>query len=556
MKKRTVTGATSVVVVLFMFVAMTVMVSLAGLASMALKRSDNETKSMQAFQVAQSILEHQANMSYQEARLRGGILRGGYFVHDDLATAITPGATGRAEVIPLTDTTRAWVTSYATYGGKSRSLRMLINSKDVSIWNNAIFAGTGASGQSINGNVDIRGSVHILGEGEPYSDLNGNGQWDQAETFTDSNNNGVWDPGEPWVDTNNDGVWNSAEPYNDMNNNGIYDPPLTTTDMSSDFGGTAMIGNNYYGMPAELRALVPNPPVINGLESLQAELRVKHGKVAISGNATVGEEEGPTPTIKGSLDGVFVSDGFGGTQGTNHVYSDNGHANSYDLSAVGIGFPVISGIGAQEYTDNNGTIWSNQTLYYNNEALVIPVNTINSTTPAFTYADLKGNSISYVPAIKAGNKVIVPATLTVNGVVKVNGNLSINGQSELRYQGRGTMYASQDIYIGNNLLPSVGQTFPTTTALGLVAGRNMGLATGNGDSQLSMAGAFYAQGTIRSAKQNQILGTFVASYYDMGTNVPNIYQVPTLKDNLPPAMPGANPIVMMKIKSWRERRVN
>lgn len=556
MKRRNLTGATSIVVLLFMFVAITVMLSLSGLASMALKRSDNETKNMQAFQAAQSILEHQANLSYQEARLRGGIIRGGYYTHDALADSITPGATGRAEVIPLSDTTRAWVTSYATYGGKTRSMRMLINSKDVSIWNNAVFAGTGASGQSINGNVDIRGSVHILGEGEPYSDLNGNGQWDKAEAFTDSNHNGVWDPGEPWADANNDGVWNSAEPFNDMNNNGIYDPPLTTTDMSSDFGGTAKIGNNYYNMPAALRALIPNIPVVNGLETLQAELRVKHGKVAISGNATVGESQGPTPTIKGSLDGVFVSDGFAGNQGSNHVYSDNGHANSYDLDTVGIGFPIISGIGAQEYTDNGGNVWSSHKLYYDNQALVIPVNAINATTPAFTYADLKGNSIVYVPAIKVGNKVVTPATLTVNGVVKVSGNLAINGQSELRYRGRGTLYASQDIYIGNNLLPADGQTFPTTTALGLVAGRNMGLATGNGDSQLSMAGAFYAQGTITSAKQNQILGTFVASYFDMGSNVPNIYQVPTLKDNLPPAMPGEKPIVTMRIKSWRERRVN
>jgi hypothetical protein len=554
MKRLYTRGASSVIVLLVMFVALTVMLSLAGLASMSLKRSDNETKSMQAFQVAQAIVEHRANLTYQLAKKNKGYITGGYYDYDDFADEVTEGAIGRAEVVPLTDTTRAWVTSFATYGGKTRSLRMLINTKDVSIWNNAVFAGTGAAGQSINGNVDIRGSVHILGEGEPYSDLNGNGQWDAAEAFNDSNGNGVWDPGEPWNDANNDGVWNNAEPFNDTNWNGIYDPPLTTTDMSSDFGGTAKIGNNYYNMPPALRALIPAPPIKNGQESLYAELRVKHGRVAISGSATVGEASDPIPSAKGTLDGTFVNDGWAGNQGSSSVFSDNGANNAYDLASLDIQFPLLNGIGAQEYTDGDGTVWSNHKLYYDLNAMTIPVNTINGSTAAFAFADVKGNSISYTPAVKVGNVIVSPPTLNVNGVVKINGDLAINGLPELRYQGRGTMYATQDVYVGNNLLPKSGQTFPTTTVLGLVAGRNMNLSTGAGDAQISMAGAFYAQGTVKSAKQNQILGTFVASFFDMGKNVPNIYQVPSLKDNLPPAMPGAEPLVTIRILSWRDRR--
>jgi hypothetical protein len=68
-----------------------------------------------------------------------------------------------------------------------------------------------------------------------------------------------------------------------------------------------------------------------------------------------------------------------------------------------------------------------------------------------------------------------------------------------------------------------------------------------------MAGAFYAQGTIRSAKQNQIAGTFVANFYDMGTNVPNIYQVPTLVHNMPPGMPGDKNYYTIRLHTWRER---
>ncbi|MEJ5171968.1 MAG: hypothetical protein WHU10_13355, partial [Fimbriimonadales bacterium] len=57
-----------------------------------------------------------------------------------------------------------------------------------------------------------------------------------------------------------------------------------------------------------------------------------------------------------------------------------------------------------------------------------------------------------------------------------------------------------------------------------------------------------------SAKQNQIAGTFVANFFDMGTNVPNIYQVPELRRNLPPGMPGDKPYVTLRIRTWRERR--
>jgi hypothetical protein len=39
----------------------------------------------------------------------------------------------------------------------------------------------------------------------------------------------------------------------------------------------------------------------------------------------------------------------------------------------------------------------------------------------------------------------------------------------------------------------------------------------------------------------------------MGINVPNIYQVPELKNNLPPGMPGAEPIISLTKRSWRER---
>jgi hypothetical protein len=89
--------------------------------------------------------------------------------------------------------------------------------------------------------------------------------------------------------------------------------------------------------------------------------------------------------------------------------------------------------------------------------------------------------------------------------------------------------------------------------MGLIAKQNMYLASGPGSSQLSMAGAFYAQGRISSQKQNQIAGTFVANFCDLGTNVPNIYQVPSLPYNMPPAMPGDKGYYTLRVQGWRER---
>jgi len=556
MKKTTRHAFASVTVVLVMFIGLVLVLGLAGYASSTLMRARNEKAAFVAFQAAQAALDNEVSTAYTQLMTdRGAFKQSSRTVSSEI-DSIAPGVVATATVVPTADTSVAWVTATATYMNRTRSVRTLIATRNVSIWNNAIFAGTGASGQAINGNVDIRGSMHLLGDGEAYSDLNGNGKWDAAESFTDTNRNGVWDPGEPFVDANHDGVWNSAEPYNDSNMNGVYDDPIMTTELNSTFSGNAYVGNNYSGMPAALRALVPNPPKISGVETLGTEVRVKHGKVAISGSATIGASgliDGGAS--KNTVDGMYVNDGFTGNQGAASVYSDNGTSNQYDLNYLGFTFPLISGIGAQEYTDSGGTIWDTQELYLNTRSNTVPVASITGATPAFSYADTNGNSISFTPAVYSGKTLVSPPTLNVTGVIKIAGDLTIgNSKEELRYSGNGTIYSSGNINIHASFLPKSGTIFPTTSRIGLIAKKNMYLACGNGDAQLSMAGAFYAQGTIVSAKQNQIAGTFVANFYDMGTNVPNIYQVPELVRNMPPAMPGDKAYYTAKIRMWRERQ--
>ncbi|RJP66567.1 MAG: hypothetical protein C4532_15975, partial [Candidatus Abyssobacteria bacterium SURF_17] len=173
------------------------------------------------------------------------------------------------------------------------------------------------------------------------------------------------------------------------------------------------------------------------------------------------------------------------------------------------------------------------------------------------------NSISYDPTHAADT-----ALLTINGMIKIEGDLVIGEKSlDVLYDGRGTIYAAGgtdtsveageagaigDIDVHSNLIP-VG-IFPTQDVLGVVAKRDIYLADGPGDSQLYMAAAFYGGREIKSTKQNQIAGTFVCDVFDMGTNVPKIYQVPELINNLPPGLIGAEDIWIttgFKERSWR-----
>lgn len=556
MKRHLTSGSIALVSLIAMALLLTIVMGLSGLTMQNVRRSQRDTSSNLALQAAQAGLELQVSRCFGALMQQQGVfVAATSSLSTDLAT-LAPGVQATAWVTPFDTGRQAWVTCTATIRGFTRSVRTRVSSKNVSIWNNAVFAGTGASGQAINGNVDIRGSVHLLGEGEQYSDLNSNAQWDPAESYTDRNRNGVWDPGEAFVDSNGDGVWSAAEPFNDANRNGVYDEPLTSADLNSSFSGNAYVGNNYSGMPSDLEALIPAVAQVGETESLAAEFRVKHGRTALSGTATIG-----TTSIvdggnsKNTLDGVYTNDGFGGNQGSANVFSDNGVNQSYDLDGYGIQYPYITGLGAVPYAAPDGSNWNTYEEFYNSQALTVPVNTITSSTAAFSYGpDANGNRISFTPQTTSGG-VTTPATLHIEGVIKFAGDLQIGSKDTIRYTGNGTMYSAGTIRVDDNFLPAAGQVFPTTTRVGMVARNDLRLATGNGSAQLKMAGAFYAMGTIVSRKQNQIAGTFVGSYFDMGTNVPNIYQVPSLVYNMPPAMPGDNNIFALRTRSWRERAV-
>ncbi|MHB9035192.1 MAG: hypothetical protein ACYC64_00895 [Armatimonadota bacterium] len=426
---------------------------------------------------------------------------------------------------------------------QSKTIKVVVNVKreNVCVWNNAIFGGVGQAGKSINGNVAIRGSVHLLGDGEAFTDLDSDSRWDSGESYTDSNHNGQYDLGETYTDTDGDGHRDGLEPYNDDNGNGTRDPALTVTDMASEISGNANIGNNYSGMPVDLRNRVPVLPQepFGGetVDTLEAKLRVKHGRVNISGSATVGEPDSSGNTMKETVNGTYVSDGFGGNAGETSVYSDNGYAHGYDLGDGAVSLPIID---RGSYTKDGVTystyleyLHSNGTVYTGDLSITKGVATTISGPNGSLSIDAAGN-------------------MTISGIVYVTGNISFGpSKSTITYAGSGSLVSPHSAYIHCNLLPRTN--FPISDLLGLCCGDKVELATGGGDAQLTMAIAMYAQHQIISNRQNEVAGTMVTSFFSM-SQVPKLYQVPELANHLPAGMPGADPIWIssVSIESWQE----
>jgi hypothetical protein len=156
-------------------------------------------------------------------------------------------------------------------------------------------------------------------------------------------------------------------------------------------------------------------------------------------------------------------------------------------------------------------------------------------------------------ASNAKGSISIDATgnMTISGIVYVDGDIIFGNNGQINYSGKGTLASSDDIEVHCNVLPKT--KFPNTDVLGLLARDQMQLACGSGDAQLTMALCMYAQSKIISQKQSEMAGTMVSSYYQM-SNVPRIYQVPELINNLPPGMPGGDPIwvITIEVLSWQE----
>lgn len=75
------------------------------------------------------------------------------------------------------------------------------------------------------GSVQVVIPVPVQPFSEPWTDTNGNGEYDFPEEFDDANGNGVRDADEPFYDRNQNRKWDDGEPFEDQNGNGKFDCP-------------------------------------------------------------------------------------------------------------------------------------------------------------------------------------------------------------------------------------------------------------------------------------------------------------------------------------------
>ncbi|MGD8329392.1 MAG: pilus assembly PilX N-terminal domain-containing protein [Acidobacteriota bacterium] len=358
----------------------------------------------------------------------------------------------------------------------------------LTIWDNAIFGGASQGGNSINGNVQVRGSMHVVG---PASDI-------------------------------------------------------------INSGGTAFVMNSYrnwlidYGPEA---AKLPPLPVqeFNGemVQTLDSEVRVKAGTINLSGTVQWGLDDVTGNAFKETLDG-FYSDA---TLNLNSIDAEVNADDEGPYDAPGIAFPTLDD---PYYDASTATNYATHRDYLNNNSLLLPVNEISVDTPAFNLNDGLGNSIQWNP---------VTGEMHITGIVRTNGDLDLaKNNNPVHYTGTGTLYSSGTVRIHSNLLPTgdyLNLANPTPNDLGIIADTDLHLATGPGESQIKVMAALYCEDKTWVNKQTNVAGALVSDEFDLGNQVPSVWQVPILSTNLPPGMPGADPLLFVPaadITNWYQVR--
>ncbi len=383
-------------------------------------------------------------------------------------------------------TDRIWIKATGTYDQTTRTIFIMLRARNIFPWNNAIFAAEGQNGMLINGNVQIAGSVHLLGES------------------------------------------------------------LSSFDYAMDLSGTAFVQNNYSGLPLDLLQRVPSIALPYGgdlIDDLEAEVRIKRGLLGLSGTAHVGLPEIVGNNGKETVMGVYITHGYGGNQGPTNVHSDNGTRNRYDCSEHNITFPKVT----EPYTDpNTGIDYSSYIEYLETKALVISnpaqLNQLSNITPdsSFSFQNANGR----ISMDGNGN-------LTVSGIVVIEGDLGFNKKGDKKkvyYEGKAAILATGNINMNINFLTKWYNTYPQTDFIGFMTPADINF----NEAQINVMGVFYAENQITCSKQTNVTGTFFSNYFNMGTNVPAIFQVPETARNLPDGMIGADKIWIVQTATWRE----
>ncbi len=448
-----------------------------------------------------------------------------------------------------------------------------LNLENVNVWNNAIFAGVQQTGNVINGNVDIHGSIHILGDTSVLGDISV--VLPEVAAFSGAS-----------------GIFNN---YDEMTPSLEAEIPVLERD-----------ANNEETLKAKLRVRIGKVS-INGNTSI-GEASADPGSksnmdgVFVSDGWAGNKSSGGEPVA-----GVVFSD-----NGHSEAYDLGGSINfPYFAETLTTGQTYFDGTLASYYMESLNVYTGDVSLdsvktqggppsaigdsfYYNSTTGVGCVNGIPGAVVADpadympTYAEMTVK-ISNDPAVdeyfiwfNANKGTAHENVLYINGRVAIDGMLTFSGPGPITYEGKGTIlvFDSDDSYNGSiladgtivpcgngagdcdgtvnietSLIVDDGnpatRSFPATNLIGIMSEFNFVLGV---SSQISIMGGFYAQSGISVNKQTEIIGTIVGDYFDMGGQVPRIYQVPTLADEWEDDMRmiGDNPVMEGGTKVWFE----
>lgn len=519
------------------------------------------------------------------------VARGSALPARDVPIRIVDGNVLTTALVTVTFTTRGSaivLDARANANGARARVVDEFNINTIDLWNNAVFADTGAANATIEGRAEIRGSVHILGQG------------------------------------------------------------LTDADMALDLTGSFGLGNTYRGINSslasnlpDLRLTTPDP------EDLCATLRVKRGYVNMDGSAHIGyAESANAEPYYDQLKGIYANNNIRGGTLDSNVFSDNGMnaaydaGNSYDFPmlddirpdtgtswrdelransltlATGIHpnfatvddrqvLPTVAGdgtvtppLGGGSYTLGNGDpylspgctsgpLWdtyadgtdASTTYKKNGEGAIATGFSLHMNNhPDFECVKyrISGMSpdpwsdevITYIKWNESLDEFVIGGT---GGGIRFTGSdLLLTGpnssSARIVYRGEGILFAESldptgtpsngNINLEVDFLPAAGDavchdtrgmpavancpagranTYPASALLGVVSDAQVY----SDGAQKRFTAAIYAEDTVKVAKQTLVAGGIVTRSFDAGSNVPTVLYVPNLAQRLSRLMPGA-----------------
>ncbi|MFH2013084.1 MAG: PilX N-terminal domain-containing pilus assembly protein [Pseudomonadota bacterium] len=371
----------------------------------------------------------------------------------------------------------------------SITLEKYLSAEDISIWNNAIFAGGGGGSAPIVGNVIVAGSIHLLGNG--------------------------------------------LSPTGTAFNNQTGDVRNSNTGMDATLAGK-VAGGTSSDLNSKFR--VKNGRVDMSLGSgFIGELASSFKGIYITDGAD-SDNDGVNDDIIGGINGGIGQNLFANEGAIAPMEYDLGDHNLTlpPIDTAWLNANSLDLTGTSQYvgpsSDERGLIGG-----------ALQISGKYKKGPTWYYPDLNQSDANGSISFNSNTSV-----LTINGIVKVS---SLYISSDITYAGRGTIYVTGTTNIDGNVLPTTAASYPTTNVIGVISTGNM---TFPSSAQKLLTGAYYSSAEISSSKQNELAGTIVCQNFNITAQVPKIWQVPSLAWNLPPGMPGAGQIWVFTKRTWRE----